>query len=98
MEPYLIDSLIIPLAGMATGIILGLPVVRVIVKVVDRKLGGSSSPGDLRELRADVDRLTTQLGGVEDIAHRVAELEERIDFTERVLAQERARPGLPHGE
>ncbi len=96
MDPHLIENLIIPLAGMATGIILGLPVVRVIVKVVDRKLGPGSSAGDVKELQAQIERLRAQVGGMEDMAYRVAELEERLDFTERVLAQSKA-PQLPAG-
>jgi hypothetical protein len=92
-----VDNLIIPLAGMATGIILGLPLVRVIVKVIDRKLGGDPSSRDVAQLRADVERLRQQLGGVEEVAYRVAELEERLDFTERVLGRQGESPGLPRG-
>jgi hypothetical protein len=42
---------------------------------------------DLAELRQTVERL----GG------DVAELQERLDFTERMLAQQRERPALPDG-
>ncbi len=96
MDPMFIENLIIPLAGMATGIILGLPIVRVIVKVVERKLGPGTSAAEVKELQAEVDRLRAQVGGMEDMAYRLAELEERADFTERVLARHK-EPQLPHG-
>jgi len=96
VDPMLIEDLIIPLAGMATGIILGLPVVRAIVKVVERKLGPGASAGEVKELQAETERLRSQVGGMEDMAYRLAELEERLDFAERVLAQ-RKEPQLPGG-
>lgn len=96
MDPMFIENLIIPLAGMATGIILGLPIVRVIVKVVERRLGPRASDGEVKELQGEVERLRAQVGGMEDMAYRLAELEERVDFTERVLARHK-EPQLPHG-
>jgi len=44
-----------------------------------------------------VDRLRELVAGAEDLAYRVAELEERMDFTERVLARPQ-KPGLPASE
>ena len=44
-------------------------------------------PGDSEEVRADVDELR----------YRVAELEERLDFAERVLAQRREPDQLAPG-
>jgi hypothetical protein len=96
VEPHIIEGLIVPLAGMATGIILGLPVVRAIVKVVERKLGPGAGAAEVKELGAEIERLRAQVGGMEDMAYRLAELEERLDFTERVLAQHK-EPQLPAG-
>ena len=42
-------------------------------------------------LRAEVEQLQQRLGEVDQLHHRVAELEERIDFAERMLA----RPATP---
>lgn len=52
--------------------------------------------GDERQLLEDVQ---TRLGDLADLQRRVAELEERVDFAERVLAQQREgqRLGPPHG-
>jgi hypothetical protein len=38
-------------------------------------------------LRAEVDQLQARLSEVDTLHHRIAELEERVDFTERLLAQ-----------
>ena len=48
---------------------------------------GAGSP-EVRELRARVEQL-------EEAVARVQDLEERLDFTERVLAQQRERGRLP---
>ena len=66
------------------------------MKVVERKLGPGASAGEVKQLRAEVERLRAQVGGMEDMAYRLAELEERADFTERVLARHK-EPQLPHG-
>jgi hypothetical protein len=42
----------------------------------------------------DSDRLSAE---IEDVRHRLAELEERQDFTERLLAQQRERTALRPG-
>jgi hypothetical protein len=56
--------------------------------MVERGAGGGSA--ELQQLRARVEQL-------EDVAARVQDLEERVDFTERVLAQQRERGQLPAG-
>lgn len=43
------------------------------------------------------DALPPDDGRVGALEARVTELEERIDFAERMLARERERPGLEHG-
>jgi hypothetical protein len=53
-----------------------------------REMAGGRDPagdGELEEIRQNVERL----GG------EVAELHERLDFAERMLAQQRDRPALP---
>ncbi len=51
--------------------------------------GGGASPQELDALRSDVRAL------MEDVQIRLTEMEERLDFTERLLAQQRHREGLP---
>jgi hypothetical protein len=89
-------DLIIPLAGMATACVLGLPVIRAVVRLIDRKSAGEL--GDQGEaLRAEVEEIRARLEAQEEVRHRLAELEERLDFTERVLSQQRDRDRLAPG-
>lgn len=62
-------------------------VVRVAIKGGWRRPGVPDPvrPGEVDELRRAVERLTGE----------VAELQERVDFAERMLTQQRERPGLP---
>jgi hypothetical protein len=95
MGPMWLPDIILALAGMATGIILGLPVVRALVRLVERKTGGEGA-GD-RALRAEVAELRARLEAVEEVRDRLVELEERLEFAERVLAQQRDRARLGEG-
>jgi hypothetical protein len=58
-----------------------------IMRAFGRRLEGRGQ-GDAA-LRAEVEQLQQRLGEVDHLHHRVAELEERLDFAERMLA----RPG-----
>ena len=53
-----------------------------------------------RPVVADADtanQLQSALGRLDENEHRVAELEERLDFAERMLAQQREQDQLPRG-
>ena len=86
--------LIIPSWAIGTAIII---VVYAVAKIVVRRVvgpesrGGAQSPGD-----QEVSRLSQ---GVEEVQRRLGELEERMDFAERLLAKERGAERLapPHG-
>ncbi len=82
--------MIVFLALVATTIILW-PVMRALA----RKLEGKGAPDP--ELRAEVEHLQQRLGEVDLLHQRVGELEERLDFAERLLAQAQqpARLGAP---
>lgn len=49
------------------------------------------------ELRAEVDHLRDQLGEVDSLRGKVLELEERLEFAERLLAERRDQDLLPRG-
>ncbi|MDX2060443.1 MAG: hypothetical protein SFV24_21715 [Gemmatimonadales bacterium] len=66
---------------IVSGIIL-LPLIRAWARRLE---GRSGDPA----LAAEVDHLRTRVAELEGIHHRVAELEERVDFSERLLAQGR---------
>ena len=83
--------LLIVIATLAAAVIILWPLMR----AFGRRLEGRGA-GDAA-LRADIEQLQTRLGEVDSLHHRVAELEERVDFTERLLAQAapQGRVGAP---
>ena len=93
--------IVIPIFGMLTGItitgfvVLG-PVGRAVGRVILRIFGADRDqalPGsDLKDVK---ELLVEQNGRLEAMQGQLAELAERQDFTERLLAQARAKPGLP---
>lgn len=88
---------LIPLFGMLTGVLvvglIALTIVRVaqsqIGQAIARRIHGRA--GEDPELVGELAALRDQ---VTDLAHRVAETEERLDFTERLLTRghEEAKP------
>jgi hypothetical protein len=93
-----IQNVVFPLVGMGMGVLFMFGAYRVTMRWIDRRherlmleRGAGAGSADLRQLQARVDLL-------EDVAVRVQDLEERLDFTERVLAQQRERGRLPAGE
>jgi hypothetical protein len=74
-----------------------LVVVTAVAQVIMRRLVGRPTRGaGQNAIEPEVARLTQALA---DAQHRLGELEERVDFAERVLAKERGaeRLGPPHG-
>lgn len=67
-----------------------------LVQVVVKRLGGSSGrvPDALHEELAE---MRARLDDGEQARERIAELEERLDFAERMLAQQREQGSLPGG-
>ncbi|HET7043136.1 MAG TPA: hypothetical protein VFI13_14045 [Gemmatimonadales bacterium] len=63
------------------------------VRWAHRKLDGPRAP-DAETL----DGLADRLARLEETEHRLAEVEERLDFTERMLAEGRAPTALPRGD
>lgn len=56
-----------------------------VMRALARRLEGKASPDP--SLRADVDDLQRRLGEVDTLQMRVNELEERLDFAERLLTR-----------
>jgi hypothetical protein len=96
----------IPIMGMLTGIVSMVLIAFVVVRVaqsqvgqaIARRISGRSGASD-EELRNEVLDLREHVAHLE---HRLAENEERIDFTERLLAQraepERVEARGPHAQ
>jgi hypothetical protein len=80
--------MIVFLALLAATVILW-PVMRAFGRRLEGKTQGDSV------LRAELEQLQHRLGDVDHLQQRVAELEERIDFAERMLARAPTSPALP---
>lgn len=80
-------AVIIVIAIMSTVLLIMWPVMRALA----RRLEGGAS----KELLLEVDGLRGRIQQLEDGHARMAELEERLDFAERMLAQSRDPDRLP---
>jgi Tfp pilus assembly protein PilO len=65
-----------------------------IMRALARRLEGKGSVD--AALKSEVDHLYQRLGEVDALQSRVGELEERLDFTERMLARAPDAPGPLH--
>jgi len=85
---------------MMTLVLIGVVIVAVkvfgpIARAWARKLEGKV--GD-PQIHADLEQMREQLGEVDTLRARVDELEERLEFSERLLTQRRDQEMLPRGE
>ena len=62
-------------------------IMRSINKHLDRKMKVEQGGAGSEHLLAEVEELRTRLEGSEDLRERVADVEERLDFAERLLAE-----------
>ena len=67
---------------------LGFGLMRTINRHLERKWGGHGL--DEGRVLPEMEELRGRMDGVEDLQGRVLELEERVDFAERLLAEEKA--------
>lgn len=92
-----LEEILIPIAGMVTGLILLLPLVRAVVRITEKKLTGRAESESLQMLRDEIELLQERLERVDLSDGRIGELEERMDFAERLLAQRRDMPRVEGG-
>ncbi len=85
-------TVIIALAFFAACAVVLYPLMRAIGRRIEGR--GTADPA----LRSELEELRTRLNDVESLQHRVMELEERVDFAERMLAQRREPERLGRGE
>jgi hypothetical protein len=69
-----------------------------LIKALAERLRGGRLPADLEARLAALEARSPVTGETDAMYHRVEELEERLEFTERLLAQSRAEGALPRGE
>lgn len=80
--------ILIPLAGMATGALFLFGVYKLLTRYMELRHRRDLPPGIEEELQ----ELRGQVADLGDLPHRVTELEERLDFAERLLASGRHEP------
>jgi hypothetical protein len=107
VDPNLIASQVVPLIGAALAVLFGVMVLKALVRspigqaVAERIRGRSGRVG--QSPRDDGGDAVRVVGLEQDVAHlqrEVAELAERLDFAERMLAdrgQPQLRAGQPSG-
>lgn len=81
--------------GTFVTLILGYTAVKIlgpIAQAFARRIGGGGGESDA--LRGEVDDLRA---GMDELRHQLMETQERLDFTERLLARQRAPEQLPGG-
>ena len=66
-----------------------------LIAAIARRIEGRGADA---ALRGDLEQLREQVSELEPLRNRVHELEERIEFTERLLAQRREQDLLPRGD
>jgi hypothetical protein len=82
--------LLIVIAALTATVIILWPIMRAFGRRLEGR--GNADPA----LKEEVEHLSARLGEVDSLHARVLELEERVDFTERLLAQ--AQPPTRLGE
>jgi HAMP domain-containing protein len=84
------NEIILPLIGVAFGGLVLWGLYRTVNRYLERRHGAAHG-GELEAMQSEVEQLRSQTAGVEHLALRVGELEERLDFAERLLTHERER-------
>lgn len=97
MGPGELENILIPLAGMLTGLgmawVLGSTIRFWVQRHYENKRLQSGGPSS-----AALEQLEDRVAMLEEVAGRVQDIEERLDFTERVLVRQReAGQQLPPG-
>ena len=86
--------------GMSVVAIMGCVFVP-IGRAIARRIGGGASEGatlrEVQALREEVEQLRAELDGVHGRLGEVDDIQSRLDFAERVLAQVREKNALPGG-
>ena len=87
------NNIILPILGMLMASGFGGAVLYIVHKQLTLKRTlKSGGDGALRE---EIERLKNQVAELADSSQRLAELEERLDFAERMLARSGDRPQIP---
>jgi hypothetical protein len=86
----LFNEIGIPILAFAFGGFLVWQIFRTVNRHLERGHGGADAEV-LEGLKTEVEQLRERTGVVDDLAYRLGEAEERLDFAERLLTKERER-------
>jgi hypothetical protein len=89
-----IQNVVFPLVGMGMGVLFMFGVYRVAMRWIDRRHERLMVEGAAPGGGAEVAQLRSRVEVLEDALGRVQELEERVDFAERLLTRAREHPEL----
>jgi len=94
IAPWMVMSepamVLISLGFFAAVVLVTFPLIR----AISRRLEGRRAPDPA--LLSEIDELRARVADMEQQQDRLHDLEERLDFTERLLAQQREQARLPH--
>lgn len=85
---------ILAFTGILAGTVVLTQIIRTIGRLVERKGAGTAQAEEVAAVRSELEALRSS---VDAMRHQVGEVEERIDFAERLLARERQPDRLPQG-
>ena len=91
MDELKIVVLIVSVLGAMVGAYAGMTAVSLLRRRFEARWGATALPAQ------ELDAIHSRLGAVEGLERRVAELEERLDFTERLLSQQHQPEPLSGG-
>lgn len=83
-----IQEVIFPILGMGMATFFGWQILRMINGHLERR-AGKGGGAELAGVREEVERLRSLVESSEDVRNQLVELEERVEFAERVLARRR---------
>jgi hypothetical protein len=86
----LFNEIGVPILAAAFGTFVVWQVFRTVNKYLERRHGGVDAK-ELEGMKAEIGQLRERSVMVDDLAYRLGEAEERLDFAERLLTKERER-------
>jgi hypothetical protein len=86
------EIVFITFTGILAGTIVVSQLIRTMGRYLDRKATRAEEPGALTAVEGELANLR---GSVETLRQQVGEVEERVDFAERLIARERQPERLP---
>ncbi len=83
-----VQQVVFPILGMGMATFFGWQILRIINGHLERK-GGKAGSAELARIREEVERLRLLIEGSDDMRLQIGELEERVEFAERLLTRQR---------